>query len=395
MPPKRHLVSLSDLSTAEILNLLELAERMAAAIGLDDDKARDQAHPLDRILATLFYEPSTRTRLSFELAVLRLGGQALGFADPASSSAAKGETLADTARMVSAYADLIVIRHPLAGAAKVVANFATVPVVNAGDGAREHPTQTLTDLFCIRRELGTLEGLEGRALRRPEVWAHGALTGSGHGPVGLRHHRHRARGIGHARRVHRRVRAAGGTYTATASLEEAIGDLDVLYMTRVQRERFPSAEEYERVKGVYVLTPETMQRGKEALRVLHPLPRVDEIAPGVDADPRAAYFRQAAGGVPVRMALLALLLHLPCSKDASGAAGFGKPHRPAIQPLGEPPAPEPTASGPPCQNPKCITSTEPNLAAEWYEREAGDGVRVLRETGRPRSDPLGGEAHAN
>ncbi len=371
MPPKRHLISLSDLSTAEVLNLLDLAERMAAAIGLDDGKAGAPVHPLDRILATLFYEPSTRTRLSFESAMLRLGGQVLGFADPAASSATKGETVADTARMVSAYANVIVIRHPLAGAAKVAADSASVPVINAGDGAREHPTQTLTDLFCIRRELGTLEGLKvglcgdlkyGRTVHSlAPVMAQWGCEIIGIAPDEL----------AMPEESIARVRAAGGTYTATASLEEAIGDLDVLYMTRVQRERFPSPEDYERVKGVYVLTPEILQRGKETLRVLHPLPRVDEIAPGVDADRRAAYFRQAAGGVPVRMALLALLLHLPCTKDTSGAAGFGKAHRPAIQPLGEAPAPEPTVSGPPCQNPKCITSNEPHLPAEWYERELG------------------------
>lgn len=371
MPPKRHLISLSDLSAAEILNLLDLADRMASAIGLDDGRVGAPAHPLDRILATLFYEPSTRTRLSFESAMLRLGGQTLGFADPAASSAAKGETLADTARMVSAYADLIVIRHPLAGAAKVVATHATVPVVNAGDGAREHPTQTLTDLFCIRRELGTLENLTvglcgdlkyGRTVHSlAPVMAQWGCHIIGIAPDEL----------AMPEEFIAQVRAAGGSYIATSSLEEAIGDLDVLYMTRIQRERFPSPEDYERVKGVYVLTPEILQAGKETLRVLHPLPRVDEIDPGVDADRRAAYFRQAAGGVPVRMALLALLLHLPCTKDASGAAGFGKPHRPAIQPLGEAPAPEPAAAGPPCQNPKCITSTEPHLQPEWYERETG------------------------
>lgn len=371
MPPKRHLISLSDFSTAEILNLLDLADRMASAIGLDDGKAAAPAHPLDRILATLFYEPSTRTRLSFESAMLRLGGQVLGFADPAASSTAKGETLADTARMVSAYADLIVIRHPLAGAAKVVAQSATVPVINAGDGAREHPTQTLTDLFCIRRELGTLENLRvglcgdlkyGRTVHSlAPVMAQWGCDIVGIAPEEL----------ALPPEFIARVRAAGGTYTATESLREAIADLDVLYMTRVQRERFPSPEEYERVKGVYVLTPEIMKRGKEALRVLHPLPRVDEIDPGVDADRRAAYFRQAAGGVPVRMALLALLLHLPCTKDTSGAAGFGKSHKPAIQPLGEAGAPEPTVAGPPCPNPNCITRSEPHLPAEWYEREAG------------------------
>lgn len=371
MSSPRSLVSLADLSTAEILNLLALAERMAEAIGFEGGGARQPVDPLDRILATLFYEPSTRTRLSFESAMLRLGGQVLGFSDPSSSSAAKGETLADTARMISAYADIIVIRHPLAGTARVISQFADVPVINAGDGAREHPTQTLTDLFCIKRELGTLEKLKvglcgdlkyGRTVHSlAPVMAQWDCDLVGIAPPAL----------ALPDEFIDKIRGTGGTYTATESLEDAIADLDVLYMTRIQRERFPSPEDYEQVKGVYVLTPEILARGKEGLRVLHPLPRVDEIDPGVDVDRRAAYFRQAAGGVPVRMALMALLLGLPCTRDSGGSAGFGKAHKAALSPLGEAPEPEPTVPGPPCANPKCVTSIETHLAPEWYERDAG------------------------
>lgn len=367
---RRDIVSLTDLRTEEILGLLDLAEKMAEAIGFEAPERRSPGEPLDRLLATLFFEPSTRTRLSFESAMLRLGGQVLGFAEPASNSASKGETLADTAHMVSAYADLIVVRHPLAGAAKVMADHATIPVINAGDGAHEHPTQTLTDLFCIRRELGTLEGLTiglcgdltyGRTVHSLAP----VMAGWGCRLVGIA-----PPSLVLPEEFIQKITAAGGTYTATDSLEASLPELDVLYMTRLQRERFPSAEAYEQVKaaGVFVLTPELLALGKEDLRVLHPLPRVGEIDPGVDVDRRAAYFRQAAGGVPVRMALLALLLGLPCPRESSGGAGFGRPHQPALPILGEAPAPEPTVPGPHCQNDKCITSTESHLQPVCYER---------------------------
>jgi len=347
------LVSLADFSRAQILCVLDAAAEMAEAIGFDGGP-RSPLDPLDSILATLFFEPSTRTRLSFESAMLRLGGQTLGFAEASSSSIAKGETLADTARMISAYADIIVIRHPLAGAAKVMADFSDKPVINAGDGAREHPTQTLTDLFTIRRELGTLSGLKvglagdlkyGRTVHSlAPVMAQFGSDIVCISPEALRM----------PADVLDRVQAAGKQPTETDSLADAIAGLDVVYMTRVQRERFPSDDDYQAVKGCCNLTPELMAKGKEALRVLHPLPRVDEIDPGVDADKRAAYFRQAAGGVPVRMALIALLL---------GVYGESKCVEPA------PPAREPVASEQRCANPKCITSTEGHLQPVCHEHE--------------------------
>jgi aspartate carbamoyltransferase catalytic subunit len=347
------LVSLSDFSRAQIVCVLDAAEEMAEAMGFDGGP-RAPMDPLDAVMATLFFEPSTRTRLSFESAMLRLGGQTLGFAEPSSSSIAKGETLADTARMVSAYADLIVVRHPLAGSAKVVADFSDKPVINAGDGAREHPTQTLTDLFTIRRELGTLEGLKvglagdlkyGRTVHSlAPVMAQFGSDIVCIAPPQLQM----------PEEVLAKVRAAGREATGTDDLAGVISDLDVLYMTRLQRERFPNEEEYQAVKGCCVLTPELMQQGQEGLRVLHPLPRVDEIDPGVDADRRAAYFRQAAGGVPVRMALVALLLGVYGESKCVAAA---------------PPAPAPTACDECCANPKCITSTEGQLEPLACERE--------------------------
>lgn len=365
----KNLVSLSDFSQSQIVRLLDVAGQMAEAINFDGTGTRLPLEPLDCILATLFYEPSTRTRLSFESAMLRLGGQVLGFAEPASSSATKGESLADTARMASAYADIIVVRHPLAGSAQVMAEYATVPVINAGDGAREHPTQTLTDLFCIRRELGTLSGLKvglcgdlkyGRTVHSlaPVMAQFGSDIVCIAPPA-----------LAMPQEVLDKVRAAGRAVSETDSLEAAIDDLDVLYMTRVQRERFPSEDDYDQVKGVFVLTPELMTRAKEGMRVLHPLPRVDEIDYAVDVDRRAAYFRQAAGGVPVRMALMALLLGLSCCNDrgARRGVGFAGSHQPEVPQA--PVSTEPTASGPRCSNPRCITSIEPHLEPRYHDRQ--------------------------
>jgi aspartate carbamoyltransferase catalytic subunit len=369
----KSLVSLSDFGQSQILCLLDLAEKMASAINFDGAGERSPMEPLDCVLATLFYEPSTRTRLSFESAMLRLGGQVLGFAEPNSSSAAKGETLADTARMVSAYADVIVVRHPLAGAARAMADFATVPVINAGDGAREHPTQTLTDLFCIRRELSTLAGLQvglcgdlryGRTVHSLAP----AMAAFGSDVVCISPEQLRM-----PAEVLDKVRAAGRQVRETDLLETVIADLDVLYMTRVQRERFPSEEEYCAVKGCCVLTPALMTRAKEGMRVLHPLPRVDEIDYAVDVDRRAAYFRQAAGGVPVRMALMASLLGLPAAAErlTRPGAGFGQTYARAAAEATTEAAAEQTVAGPRCPNPKCITSLELHLEPRCYEREGG------------------------
>lgn len=348
----KDLVSLSDFSREQIVCVLDVAEQMAEAIGFGGGP-RAPMDPLDSILGTVFFEPSTRTRLSFESAMLRLGGQTLGFAEPSSSSVAKGETLSDTIHIVSAYCDIIVIRHPLAGAAKVAADASDKPVINAGDDSREHPTQTLTDLFTIRRELGTLSGLKvglagdlryGRTVHSlAPVMAELGSQIVCVSPEQLRM----------PDDVLAKVSQSGQRATETDDLAKAIGDLDVLYMTRIQRERFPSEEEYQAFKGCCVLTPELMTQAKEGMRVLHPLPRVDEIDPGVDVDRRAAYFRQAAGGVPVRMALIALLLGLygedKCARDALPTVERESARR--------------------CENPRCITSAEPHLETLCREQE--------------------------
>ncbi|MCL1897168.1 MAG: aspartate carbamoyltransferase, partial [Clostridiales bacterium] len=264
-----------------------------------------------KILATLFFEPSTRTRLSFESAMLRLGGGVIGFSDMSASSAAKGESLEDTARVVSAYCDVMVVRHPIALSPHKMSAVATVPVINAGDGANEHPTQTLTDLVTIRQRFGRMENLK----------------------VGL------CGDLKHGRTVHSLVKMLarypgnqctfiapeilrmpgdiidmldreGISYTRTDNLEASIADLDVLYMTRVQKERFADPAEYEAVKGVYVLDREKLSGAKRDMVVMHPLPRVDEISTDVDDDERAWYFKQARFGVYARMALIVALLEL-------------------------------------------------------------------------------------
>ncbi len=373
----RSLVSINDLTTAELKRIVDLAGKMAEALGWDGGQ-RQPWRPLDAILATLFFEPSTRTRLSFEAAMLRLGGQVLGFADARVSSAAKGESLSDAARIVSAYCDIMVIRHPLAGSALVASRAASVPVINAGDGPREHPTQTLTDLFAIKRFKGRLDGLTvglcgdlkyGRTVHSLAP----TLARLGSRVVCIA-----PDSLQMPERVLAEVEAISGQRPElTDDLAAALPSLDVLYMTRIQRERFDSQEEYERVRGVYILTRELLQRAPEDMIVLHPLPRVDEIAPDVDEDPRAKYFEQAAGGVPVRMALISLLLgleepaekprHAFAAEPAEAAAQAAEDDRPKRE---EVPAPAP------CRNAKCITSVEPNLPQ--LALKLADGSLVCR-----------------
>jgi aspartate carbamoyltransferase catalytic subunit len=367
----RSLISVRDLDLAEVDQILDLADEMARAIGFDDPGKRTPARPLDRLLATLFFEPSTRTRLSFESAMLRLGGQVLGFADPSASSVQKGETLADTIRMASGYADIIVIRHPKAGAARVAVESASVPVINGGDGPHEHPTQTLTDLFCIRRNHGTLGGLRvglcgdlkyGRTVHSlaPAMARYGSDVVC-IAPDALQMP---------AEFIHE-VEDLGCRCELTADLAGALANLDVLYMTRVQRERFDDPAEYERLKGSYILTPELLALAPAEMSVLHPLPRVDEIAVGCDDDPRAKYFLQAAGGVPTRMALISLLLGTEGAGTSKGAFRFGEaPKEARVRPATEPGRPrreERASAGVRCMNPKCITSTETYLKPLTYQ----------------------------
>jgi aspartate carbamoyltransferase catalytic subunit len=299
----RSLVEPEDFSIDELESLFVLAEK----IQKDEKYLRDSCR--GKLLATLFFEPSTRTRLSFEAAMLRLGGSFLGFAEPGSSSAVKGESLADTIRMAACYADAIVMRNPKEGAALLAKRYSSVPVINAGDGGHHHPTQTLTDLLTIKSLYGKIENMTvgfcgdlkfGRTVhslakalaRYPKI----KMVFISPSELVLPDY---IRGI---------LKKQGIDFTESENLEKAMPLLDVLYMTRVQRERFFNEEDYIRLKDTYVLDSEKMKRAKEKMLVLHPLPRVNEIAVEVDDDRRAAYFRQAKYGMFVRMALLASVL---------------------------------------------------------------------------------------
>jgi aspartate carbamoyltransferase catalytic subunit len=298
-----HLIEPADFTVEETDGLFSLAEK----IEKDEQYLRDSCR--GKLLATLFFEPSTRTRLSFEAAMLRLGGSCLGFADPGSSSAVKGESLADTVRMAASYADAIVMRNPKEGAALLASRYSSVPVINAGDGGHHHPTQTLTDLLTIRQLRGEIKNLT--------VGFCGDLkfgrTVHSLAKALIRYENIRMIFISPEELVvpeyiTRQLQKKNISFTETRNLEEAMPQLDVLYMTRVQRERFFNEEDYIRLKDIYVLNGEKMAMGKDNLIVLHPLPRVNEIAVEVDKDPRAAYFKQAKYGMYVRMALLSSVL---------------------------------------------------------------------------------------
>ena len=269
------------------------------------------AHKCDgKILATLFFEPSTRTRLSFESAMLSLGGQVLGFSSAASSSASKGESVADTIRVVSAYCDIIAMRHPKEGAPLVASMHSLVPVINAGDGGHNHPTQTLTDLITIHKEKGHFDNLTigfcgdlkfGRTVH--------SLVAAMSRYTGVRFVFVSPEELKLPRYVKEQyVKSKNIPYTQSTCLEEVMPELDILYMTRVQKERFFNEEDYLRLKDSYILTPEKLENAKEDLRILHPLPRVNEISVAVDEDPRACYFKQAQNGRYIRMALIMKLL---------------------------------------------------------------------------------------
>lgn len=302
----RHLIDILELSTQEIDELIEKADDIIANPG-------KYAHKCDgKILATLFFEPSTRTRLSFESAMLRLGGQVLGFSSAASSSAAKGESVSDTVRTVSCYSDIIAMRHPKEGAPLVASMHATVPVINAGDGGHNHPTQTLTDLLTIHREKGRLHDLTvgfcgdlkfGRTVHSL-ISALSRYTGIKIvliSPEELKLPSYVKKDVLEKNNI---------PYQQTTDLEAVMPDLDILYMTRVQRERFFNEEDYLRLKDSYILTPEKLGNAKKDLCILHPLPRVNEISVAVDDDPRACYFKQVACGRFIRMALIMKLLEV-------------------------------------------------------------------------------------
>ncbi len=335
----RSLIDITDFSVEELQSLMDTACDISANPGKYAEMCRGKK------LATLFFEPSTRTRLSFEAAMLELGGSVIGFSEASSSSAAKGESVSDTAKMISCYADIMAMRHPREGAPYVAARAATIPVINAGDGGHCHPTQTLADLLTIYRENGGFDGLTvgccgdlkyGRTV-------HSLISALSRyrnvkivliSPEELRLPKYVKYEV---------LDKSGMEYRETTSLEEAIPELDVLYMTRIQRERFDSHDEYERLKDSYILTQEKMKLAKQTMRVLHPLPRVNEISVKVDNDPRAAYFRQALNGKYMRMALILKLLD-------EAEKGTPMPEEPDLM-----------VDKLFCDNPKCISAVEQEL----------------------------------
>ena len=300
----RHLIDIQNLSVAEIEKLIDTANDIIANPQKYSEKCRGKK------LATLFFEPSTRTRLSFEAAMYELGGNVIGFSEAQSSSAAKGESVADTAKTISCYADIIAMRHPKEGAPLVASLNAGVPVINAGDGGHFHPTQTLADLLTIQREKGGFENLTvgfcgdlkfGRTVH--------SLISALSRYKGLRVVLISPEELKLPSYVKSEVlKPAGIEYVQTTSLEEYMPELDILYMTRVQRERFFNEEDYLRLKDSYILTPEKLKTAKPNLSIMHPLPRVNEISVEIDKDPRACYFKQVLNGKYIRMALILMLL---------------------------------------------------------------------------------------
>ena len=304
----RHLMSPLDFTREELEQLMDLADD----IKNHPDKYSEKCH--GKKLATCFYEPSTRTRLSFEAAMLNLGGSVLGFSSADSSSAAKGESVSDTIRVISSYADICAMRHPKEGAPLVASSRSLIPVINAGDGGHQHPTQTLTDLFTIRSLRGEIKDLTiglcgdlkfGRTVHSliNALVRYPGIKFVLISPEELRVPEYIREDV---------LEKNGYEYKEVDTLDDVMGELDILYMTRVQRERFFNEEDYIRLKDFFILTPEKMNLAKKDMMVLHPLPRVNEISVDVDDDPRAMYFTQAKYGVFIRMALILTLLEIPC-----------------------------------------------------------------------------------
>ena len=330
---------------------LEQTIRLAGVIKQRPDVYK---HACDgKIMATLFYEPSTRTQMSFQTAMMRLGGKIIGFDNPMNSSVSKGENLKDTITVISGYADIIALRHPTEGAAKAAAHYSSVPLINCGDGGHFHPTQTLTDVVTLNYEKGRLDhlkiGLCGDLLNGRTVHSlintMSRFEGNSFVLISTKE-------LSVPPYIKEIMDKAGCEYTEIDNLRDAIKDLDVLYMTRIQRERFASVEEYEKQKGVFVLDQKKLDLAKEDMIVLHPLPRVDEIAIEVDDDPRACYFKQAEYGMYGRMALIVLLLR------AEESFSFKTP-----DPI--------KAEGHRCTNEKCITNDEQQyyLPQDFYEKD--------------------------
>jgi len=348
----RSLIDIVDFSVEELQQLLDTACDIIA----NPDKYAESCKR--KKLATLFFEPSTRTRLSFEAAMWELGGSVIGFSEASSSSAAKGESVADTAKMISCYADIMAMRHPKEGAPYIAAKAASIPVINAGDGGHCHPTQTLADLLTIYREHGHFDGLTvgccgdlkyGRTV-------HSLISALSRynnvkivliSPEELKLPEYMKEEV---------LEAKGMEYIETTSLEEVMPSLDVLYMTRIQRERFDDPAAYERLKDSYILTPEKLVPAKQSMRILHPLPRVNEISVKVDNDPRAAYFRQALNGKYMRMALILKLL------DEANKGMQMKEETDVLE------------GKLICDNPRCITSCEQEIRHIFKKCDGEEGV---------------------
>ena len=340
----QHLIDLNDYPVSWWKNVVELGEEIYKA-------PEKFAHECDgKIMATLFYEPSTRTQMSFQTAMIRLGGQIIGFDNPANSSVSKGETIKDTTKIVSNYADVLVIRHPIAGAAKAASLTSDCSVINAGDGGHLHPTQTLTDLLTLKIEKKTLSGLtigmcgdllNGRTVhslcKALSMFENNKFVFISTSELGM---------PAYSKDI---IKANGSTYEEINTLEAAIGKLDVLYMTRIQQERFASVEEYLAQKNTYVLDRKKMLLAGKDMIVMHPLPRVDEITVEVDDDTRAMYFKQAKYGMYVRMALIMTILKEKKQSETLKGKVF---------------------SGVKCSNPKCITNHEEYLPKSF--RSSGD-----------------------
>lgn len=328
-----NVIDLEEISQDKLQKVIDLACEMKA----QPQRYSESCH--GKILATLFYEPSTRTQMSFKAAMMRLGGNTLGFDNPMNSSVSKGESLKDTIKMISGYTDIIAIRHPLEGSAKAASLYSDAPVINAGDGGHLHPTQTLTDLVTLYNEVGRLDHLKigicgdlkyGRT-------AHSLIKTMSH-YEGNEFYLISTPDLKLPSYITNILKGSGCKYTELNSLSEAMPMLDVLYMTRIQRERFASEDEYKKQSGIYVLDTEKLSLGKASLKILHPLPRVDEIAVEVDNDPRAVYFKQAVYGMYARMALIYLMLNEPAPKTHSEPSTGDLVHT--------------------CSNPNCITNSE-------------------------------------
>ncbi|MDN3507834.1 MAG: aspartate carbamoyltransferase [Simkaniaceae bacterium] len=294
------IISIADLSRDEIETILSLAQKIK--------EGKVSPSLKGKILATLFFEASTRTRLSFEAAMHKLGGSVIGFSEPKKTSAEKGETLADAIRVVSSYADALVIRHPLEGAARLSADVADIPVINAGDGAREHPTQTLLDLFSIKECQGKLNDLKIACVGdlRHGRTAHSLAIASG--LFNMRLFFVAPQSLTIPAHITHQLKVRGVKYSFHTTIEEVLPKIDILYMIRTQKERFEDGKEYAKYKKAYCVTPELLKEAKKNLRILHPLPRVCEIDSRIDSTPYAYYFEQAANGLYVRQAVLSLIM---------------------------------------------------------------------------------------